>query len=90
MSRQATMQTWRGFADGDHVVMLIETRGATTADEEVAYPPGTKATIDALVNFGDYQGNGVHVTVGRGPRSICNSFDDRDVEVLGGIPFRHI
>jgi hypothetical protein len=90
MSRQITMQTWRGFAGGEHVVMLVETKGATVDDEEVAYPPGTEATIDALADFGDYQGYGVHITVGRGHRSICNSFDDKDVEDLGGIPFRHI
>jgi hypothetical protein len=90
MSRQTSLQTWRGFAGGERVVMLVETKGATVDDKEVAYPPGTEATIDALADFGDYQGNGVHITVGRGYRSICNSFDDKDVEDLGGIPFRHI
>jgi hypothetical protein len=90
MSRQTTLQNWRGFAGGERIVMLIETKGATADDEEIAHPSGTEATIDALADFGDYQGNGVHITVGRGPRSICNSFDDRDVEDLGGVPFRHI
>lgn len=90
MSRQTTLQNWRGFASGERIVMLIETKGATADDEEIAHPPGTEATIDALADFGDYQGSGVHITVGRGSRSICNSFDDRDVEDLGGVPFRHI
>jgi hypothetical protein len=90
MSRQTTMQTWRGFAAGERVVMLIETKGATDEDEEVAYPAGTEAIIDALADFGEFQGNGVHIVVGRGRRTICNSFDDRDVEVLGRMPFRHV
>jgi len=84
------MQTWRGFAAGEHVVMLIETKGATADDEEVAYPAGTQAIIDGLADFGEFQGNGVDVVVGRGLRAICNSFDDRDVEVLGRVPFRHV
>lgn len=83
------MKTWRGFAAGERVVMVIETKGATADDEEISYPAGTQAIIDALANFGEFQGNGVHVVVGRGPRAICNSFDDRDVEVLGRVPFRH-
>ena len=84
------MQSWRGFAAGERVIMLIETKGATSDDEEVAYPPGTQATIDALADFGKFQGNGAHIVVGQGNRTICNSFDDRDVEDLGGVPFRHV
>jgi hypothetical protein len=30
-----TILTWQGFAAGQHVVMLIETRGARPDDEEV-------------------------------------------------------
>ena len=90
MSRRTTMQTWRGFGAGERVITLIETKGATDEDEEVAYPAGTEAIIDALADFGEFQGNGVHVVVGCGRRSICNSFDDRDVEALGRMPFRHV
>ena len=67
--------------------MLIETKGATADDEEVTYPAGTQAKIDALADFGEFQGNGVDIIVGRGHRTICNSFDDRDVEILGRVPF---
>jgi hypothetical protein len=67
--------------------MIIETKGATADDEEVVYPPGARAIIDALADFGKYQGKGVDVTIGEGDRTICNSFDDRDVEKLGGVPF---
>jgi hypothetical protein len=90
MSRQTTMQTWCGFAAGERVITLIETKGATDEDEEVAYPAGTEAVVDALSDFGEFQGNGVHVVVGCGHRTICNSFDDRDVEVLGCMPFRPV
>ena len=38
MSRQTTLQNWRGFASGERIVMLIETKGATADDEEIAYP----------------------------------------------------
>jgi hypothetical protein len=44
------------------------------------------AKICKLANFGTFQGEGVDVVIGEGARTICNSFDDRDVEV-GGIPF---
>jgi hypothetical protein len=87
MSRRSTSTTWHGFSAGQRVVMIIETKGATADDEEVVYPPGARAIIDALADFGKYQGKGVDVTIGEGDRTICNSFDDRDVEKLGGVPF---
>jgi hypothetical protein len=80
-------QTWHGFSAGQRVRMLIETRGATADEEEIAYPPGTLATISNLANFGEFQGEGVDVVIGEGDRTICNSFDDRDLEALGGVPF---
>jgi hypothetical protein len=46
------------------VITLIETKGATDEDEEVTYPAGTQAIIDALADFGDFRGNGVHIVVG--------------------------
>jgi hypothetical protein len=67
--------------------MLVETRGATADDEDITHPLGTLATISRLANFGDFQGEGVDVVIGDGDRAICNSFDDRDVEALGGVPF---
>jgi hypothetical protein len=70
--------------------MLIETRGATADDEEITYPPGMPAKIAALADFGEYQGRGVDVIIGVGDRTICNSFDDRDVQKLGRMPFRHV
>jgi hypothetical protein len=87
MVRHTTKQSWHGFISGQRVRMLIETRGATAGDEEIAYPSGTLATISRLANFGDFQGEGVDVVIGDGCRTICNSFDDRDVEALGGVPF---
>jgi hypothetical protein len=47
------MQTWRGFAAGERVVMLIESKGATAGDEDVAYPARTRAIIEALADFGE-------------------------------------
>lgn len=87
MSRQTISTMWHGFTAGQRVIMLIETKGATADDEEVIYPAGTSATIGGLANFGKYQGEGVDVTIGEGDRTICNSFDDRDVKNLGGVPF---
>jgi hypothetical protein len=81
---------WHGFAAGQHVEMLIETRGATADDEEVTYPAGTRAKIEAVVNLGKRQGNGVHITIGDGDRAICNTFDDGDVSKLGRVPFCRI
>lgn len=79
-------QSWRGFVSDQEVKMIVETRGATADDEETIYPAGTLARIFRLANFGTFQGEGVDVVIGEGARTICNSFDDRDVEV-GGIPF---
>ena len=87
MSRRSRSKTWHGFSAGQRVIMIIETKGATADDEEVVFPPGTCATIEALADFGKYQGEGVDVTIGEGARAICNSFDDNDVKMLGGIPF---
>lgn len=70
--------------------MLIETRGAADGDEEITHPPGTLAIISALANFGNFQGEGVDVIIGEAARAICNSFDDRDVEMLGGVPFKPV
>ena len=84
------IRTWRDFSGGQRVVMLIATSGATPADEEITYPAGTYATIHAAADFGKYQGKGVHVIIGEGDRTICNSFDDRDVEEFGGVPFRSV
>jgi hypothetical protein len=67
--------------------MLVETRGATADDEEIAHPSGALATVSALADFGEFQGLGVDVIIGEGDRAICNSFDDRDVETLGIVPF---
>jgi len=69
--------------------MLIETRGATASDEDIMHPSGTMAMISGLANFGKFQGEGVDLVIGEGSRAICNSFDDRDVEKLGKIPFTH-
>ena len=85
-----TIPTWHGFAAGQRIVMLIETRGATPDDDEVMYPAGSYATIDATVDFGTFQGKGVHVVIGEGDRAICNSFDDRDVKELGCVPFYRV
>lgn len=90
MVRRTTKQSWHGFVNGQCVRMLIETRGATAEDEEIAYPSGTLATISGLANFGDFQGHGVDVVIGEGDRAICNTFDDRDVSVLGRVPFAPI
>jgi hypothetical protein len=68
--------------------MLVETKGATACDDDVTYPPGTRGFIDDLADFGEYQGTGVHLIIGEGDRIICNSFDNRDVEKLGQMPFR--
>jgi hypothetical protein len=87
MVRRTTKQSWHGFVSGQRVRMLIETRGATADDEEITYPSGTLATISTLADFGVFQGEGVDLVIGDGDSAICNSFDDRDVEVLGGIPF---
>jgi hypothetical protein len=84
----STIQIWQGFTAGQRVIMLVETRGATADDDEVTYSAGTCATIAAVVDFGKFQGKGVDVIIGEGDRTICNSFDDRDVEKLGGVPFR--
>jgi hypothetical protein len=88
MVRRTPNQSWRGFLTGQRVKMLIETRGATADDEEIAHPSGTIATISSLANFGDFQGEGVDLVIGDGDRTICNSFDDRDVETLGKVPFK--
>ena len=85
-----THQTWRGFIAGQRVRMLIETRGATVDDEDISHPPATLATISRVADFGEFQGDGVDLVIGEGNRTICNSFDDRDVEELGRIPFTHI
>ncbi len=90
MARKTTSTTWHGFAAGQRVTTLIETKGATADDEEVVHPPGTCATIEAIVDFGTFQGEGVDVTIGEGVRAICTSFDNRDIEQLGGIPFRGV
>ncbi len=88
MASQTTKQSWHGFVRGQCVRMLVETRGAAARDEEITHPPGTLATIGGLANFGDFQGDGVDLIIGDGERAICNSFDDRDVETLGNIPFK--
>ena len=88
MQKLLPTETWHGFAAGQHIVMLIETKGATADDEETVYPAGACAKIESVVNFGSYQGNGVHIIIGEGDRTICNSFDDRDVQELGRVPFR--
>ena len=90
MVRPTTKQCWHGFVTGQRVRMLVETRGATADDEEITHPPGTLGTISRLANFGDFQGEGVDVVVGDGDRAICNSFDDRDVEALSGVPFTFV
>lgn len=87
MVRRTTKQSWHGFVSGQRVRMLIETRGATADDREIAHPSGTLATISGLANFGDFQGEGVDLVIGVGDRAICNSFDDQDVKALGSIPF---
>ena len=89
MVRQTTKLSWRGFIAGQRVRMLIETRGATAGDDEIRHPSGTLATISRLANFGELQGEGVDLVIGEGNRAICNSFDDRDVEELGKIPFTY-
>jgi hypothetical protein len=48
------------------------------------------AVIEALADFGSYQGQGAHLVIGQGERAICNSFDDRDIAELGRIPFRSV
>lgn len=88
MSRRTTLQTWRDFTSGQSVIMLVETKGATVDDGDIVYPPGTPALIAAIMDFGEYQGMGVDVVIGAGERTICNSFDDRDVERSGSVPFR--
>lgn len=87
MVRRTARQSWHGFVSGQRVRMLIETRGATADDDEIAHPSGTLATIAGLANFGDFQGDGVDLVIGDGDRTICNSFDDQDIKALGGIPF---
>jgi hypothetical protein len=67
--------------------MLIETCGATASDEDIRHPAGTLATISRLANFGGFQGEGIDLVIGEGNCAISNSFDDRDVEELGIIPF---
>jgi len=79
--------TWHGFSSGQLVAMEIETRGATANDEEVTHPIGTHAKIEAVVYLGNYQGYGVHITIGEGDSTICNTFDDRDILELGRVPF---
>jgi hypothetical protein len=90
MVRPSEMQSWRGYMVGQRVRMLIETRGATADDEEIAHPSGTLATITHLADFGKSQGKGVDVIIGEGDDAICNSFDDQDVKALGGVPFTRI
>lgn len=87
MVKHTTKQSWRGFITGQRVRMLIETRGATASDEDIRHPSGMPATISSLANFGEFQGEGVDLVIGEGSRAISNSFDDRDVEELGKIPF---
>lgn len=87
MVRRTTEKSWRGFVSGQRVRMLVATRGATADDEEITHPSGTLATISGLANFGELQGEGVDLVIGDGDRTICNSFDDRDVEALGIVPF---
>jgi hypothetical protein len=86
----STLTTWHGFSAGQRVVMLIETRGATADGEEITHAAGSYATIDDIDDFGRFQGRGVHVTIGEGDRTICNSFDERDEKELGGVPFRSV
>ena len=85
----SVLPTWHGFAAGQRVVMLIETSGATAYGEEITYAAGSYGIIEDIDDFGKFQGKGVHVTIGEGDRTICNSFDDADERELGGIPFRH-
>lgn len=87
MVRPTLKQSWHGFISGQRVRMLIETRGATADDREIAHPSGTLATIIRLADFGDFQGDGVDLVIGDGDCAICNSFDDRDVKALGAVPF---
>lgn len=67
--------------------MLIDARGATADEEEIVHPAGTLAVISSLANFGELQGEGVDVVIGEEEYAICNSFDERDLEALGGLPF---
>lgn len=87
MVRHTTKRSWHGFVSGQRVKMLIDTRGATADDEEITHPSGTLAIISGLGNFGAFQGEGVDLVIGDNDRAICNSFDDRDVEALGSVPF---
>lgn len=87
MVRRIKLQRWHGFVAGQQVRMLVETRGATAADEEITHPPGTLARVGTIADFGEFQGLGVDVVIGERDRAICNSFDDRDVEASGGVPF---
>ena len=87
MVRRTMFQSWHGFVAGQLVRMLVDTRGATADDEEITHPSGTLARVSTLADFGAFQGLGVDVIIGEGDRAICNSFDDRDVEALGSVPF---
>lgn len=87
MQKIVTDHAWHGFAAGTRVSMLIETRGATSDDREIAHPIGTCGIVDTVVYFGSYQGYGVHVTIADSDQAICNSFDDLDVQAMGRVPF---
>jgi hypothetical protein len=90
MVARSKASSWHGFIAGQRVRILIETQGATAGEEEIIQAPGTLATITGLANFGKFQGEGVDVVVGEGPRAICNSFDERDLEAIGVVPFARI
>jgi hypothetical protein len=79
---------WHGFAVGQRIMMLVETRGANGDDIEIEHPVGSSAAIVAIADFGPHQGYGVDVVVGEGNLAICNSFDDSDVDKWGRLPFR--
>lgn len=87
MVSRTAVSSWHGFVADQKVKMTVETRGATADDEEIIYPVGTLARIVGLANFGEFQGEGVDLVIGEGINSICNSFDDRDVERFGYVPF---
>jgi hypothetical protein len=85
--KTTSIKDWHGFILGQQVTMLVETRGATAADHEVAHPIDTSAFIAAIADFGPHQGCGVDLVIGNSDRAICNSFDDRDRDALGHLPF---
>ena len=90
MVRGTAKQVLARFCSRPACQMLIQTLGATANDEEIVHASGTLATVSRLANFGNFQGEGVDVVIGDGDLAICNSFDDRDVEALGGVPFTSV